>query len=192
MEALLEADKAFFIWLNSHHSPFWDVVMIWVSAKFSWVPLYALALWAIIAKRPKIWWLSILAVVLTIFLSDRITSGILKPATERLRPCWETELQNIIHTPEGCSGKFGFASSHAANSFAAAFLVLGLLKPFAKNGLYLKVSAYFWAFVVSYSRIYLGKHYPLDIIVGALIGITSAALVLQLFDWTQNRIKAKS
>lgn len=166
--------------------------MIWVSAKFTWIPLYAIALWALIIRRPKLWWLIILAITLTITLSDRITSGILKPATERLRPCWEPDLQSFIHMPEGCSGKYGFASSHAANSFAAAFLVVGLLKPITKGRILIHAFAIFWAAWVSYSRVYLGKHYPLDIAVGAFIGVTSAALVLQLFHWAESRIKARS
>lgn len=192
LESILNADRALFIWLNGFHANFLDGFMIAVSGKFTFLPLYVIAFWAIIKANPKFWWLTIFAVVLTISLSDRITSGILKPTTERLRPCWEPELQKIIHMPEGCSGKYGFASSHSANAFAAAFLVLGLLGNTSSKPRWIIYTAYGWATLVAYSRLYLGKHYPLDLLVGAFVGLLSAFMVLKIYHWATLYLKAKN
>jgi undecaprenyl-diphosphatase len=104
-----------------------------------------------------------------VVFADQFSSNLLKPLFKRLRPCHVEEFQSWIHLPAGCGGMYGFCSSHAANSFAIAVGYYLLTKnKFA--GLVLVL----WASLISYSRIYLGAHYPLDVIVGALVGSVGA------------------
>ena len=111
-------------------------------------------------------------------MTDQFTSGLMKPFFERLRPSHEPALEGMVHMVSGYSGgKYGFASSHAANTFGIAMFLSCLLKvekPWI-NWLFL------WAALVSYTRIYLGVHYPGDIIVGALIGVAFGWLVFKLY-----------
>jgi undecaprenyl-diphosphatase len=110
--------------------------------------------------------------MLTILLADQVTSGFMKPFFERLRPCHDPRWEGLLHNYGRCGGLYGFASSHAANTFGlATFLTLTLSS---------KVKGISWLFVyallVSYTRIYLGVHYPLDIVLGALVGVLAAYL----------------
>jgi undecaprenyl-diphosphatase len=168
LEFLLQLDRTAFLFLNSLHHPVIDPIMVFISGKFTWLPLYILLL-VIIVKHYK--WESIrilLFIALLISLSDQISVKAFKDVFERLRPCHEPELQSIIHLVTGkCGGSYGFISSHAANSFAMATFMLFALKPiYSKSGLILLI----WASLVSYSRIYLGVHYPGDVLVGGIVG----------------------
>lgn len=176
---LLEADQAFFLFLNGLHHPWLDPVMVFISGKFSWLPLYLLLLFFIIRQYG---WESVrilLFIALLISMSDQLSVKAFKLVFERLRPCHEPELQGLIHLASGrCGGSFGFVSSHAANSFALASFVFLLFKT---NWKYTGMFAFGWAAVVSYSRIYLGVHYPADILGGALLGIACGYFVWLLY-----------
>ena len=94
----------------------------------------------------------------------------MKPFFHRFRPCHDPAIQNLVHVVGDCGGQFGFASSHASNSFALVMAIYLLAK---LNNWSLKLPAFllFWAIIVSYSRIYVGVHFPTDIVVGAIVGI---------------------
>lgn len=169
IETLESWDKDLFKILNGLHVEFFDIVMPWVSNKYVWIPLYALLLFYLIRYSGFKAWQIVLGIALLIFMSDQIASGILKPWVERLRPCYDPELEGQVHLLKGCGGRFGFASSHASNSFAVAMFCWILLKDSLKHIWLL----FLWAALVAYSRVYLGVHFPGDILVGALIGIVS-------------------
>ena len=183
MEKLIEfidtADRNLFIFLNSLHHPHLDFFMYWMSDRWIWIPFYAVLV-IIIASRFK--WKSILivsSIAVTIILADQITSGIMKPLFERYRPCHDPELLAIVHTLNHCGGKFGLASSHAANTFALAMFIWMLFRKYYSWTWLI----FLWAAVVSYSRIYLGVHYPGDILLGGITGILAAYLVFHFYEW---------
>ena len=117
--------------------------------------------------------------IFSVMISDQVCSSILKPLIHRLRPCHEPSIQNLVHLVGNCGGQFGFCSSHAANTFA---LVTCLILLFSKqfNGIkYL----YIWAIIVSYSRIYIGVHYPLDVLAGAGIGVLASLFCHKVYHY---------
>ena len=172
----LELDKQSTLYLNSLHHHSLDKVMVFISNKPSWYPLYAILIGLIIFKERKKCWLILLNIALLITLSDRISSGLIKPLAMRLRPCHEALMYPFLHLPDGCGGSYGFVSSHAANVFAISIF---LFFYFNKNKwTYL---LFFWAALVSYSRIYLGAHYLGDILGGALLGAGLGWLVYRSY-----------
>ncbi|MEM6805659.1 MAG: phosphatase PAP2 family protein, partial [Bacteroidota bacterium] len=128
LETLQTWDLALFAWINGSHHPFWDEFMFFISERWPWIPAYLFCLFIVFRKeKGRRFLLFILAIALLILFSDQITSGFMKPFFQRFRPCRsEAELDLMVHIVKGhCGGKFGFASSHAANFFAlATFLSL--------------------------------------------------------------------
>lgn len=110
--------------------------------------------------------------MLTILLADQVSSGLMKPYFERLRPCHNPELEGLLYVYGRCGGLYGFVSSHAANTFGVATFLTLILRKKQKGIKWL----FLYAVIVSYSRIYLGVHYPLDVLFGALVGVLSAYL----------------
>ncbi len=175
LDTLIQWDQQLFLWLNSLHADWLDPVMRFITGRNEWIPLYLLII-AIIIKQLK--WRAIfllLGFALLITLADQSASGFFKPFFERLRPCHNPEIGHLVHSIKGCGGKYGFASSHASNTFA-----LGTFLYLIYRNFYGKLMLV-WAAVVSYSRIYAGVHYPADILVGALLGITSAFITYWLY-----------
>ena len=166
IEVLNHIDQRWLLWLNGHHSFFFDQFMFFISGKWEWIPLYALILGIIIRKyRWKSLWI-ILAVVIMITLSDQI-ANLLKNGVKRFRPCKDPEIGHLVHLVNNyCRSSYGFVSGHAANSFALATFLSVL---FRKK--WVSVALILWATLVSYSRIYLGVHYPGDVIGGAMLGV---------------------
>lgn len=179
MDNFPQWDTDLFLLLNSLHCVVMDYVMWIVSNKYTSVPLYLLLLYWLYRKYPerKSQILLLIAVGLTILLADQISSTILKPMFQRLRPTHSSDLIDLVHTVNGYrGGKYGFVSSHAANTFAIAIFVSRLLRN--RN---ISVLLCAWAVIVSYSRIYLGVHYPLDILCGAIVGLCCGYFMVFLF-----------
>ncbi len=169
-------DKHLLLAINRVHTPWLDECMIFLTEKFVWIPLYVVIVAMLVKKfRSKVW-LPLIVVALIITASDQFASGLMKPWIGRLRPCHVPELQSQLHLVKGCGGTYGFISSHAANTFAlATFLTLVFSLRWFSAGLFL------WCSAVSYSRIYLGAHYPGDIVFGAISGMIISYLFFQLF-----------
>lgn len=176
IDQLEEWDKALFLKLNGAHNGLFDFLMPWISNKYVWIPLYALLLYWLLKYNKGKWVFTILAVGILIYISDQVASGFLKPTVERLRPCYDPEITDQVHLLKGCGGRYGFASSHASNSFAVAIFCWLILKEHVKY-IWLLLP---WAALVAYSRIYLGVHFPGDIIMGGLIGLGAAQLLFYL------------
>ena len=166
IETLKNLDEEFFLWLNSFHWDWLDPIMYQMTQTITWVPLYAFLIYKIYKADPKNSWWVFGGVMLTILISDQFTSGFLKPLMERLRPCHDPRWEGMMHNYGRCGGLYGFVSSHAANTFGLATFLNLKMKGKLKHLGWL----YLYAVVVSYTRIYLGVHYPFDILLGAAIG----------------------
>ena len=187
LEKLTAWDKSLFLQLNNTHNSFLNFLMPWISNKFIWIPLYVWLLYLLFKYNKQRELLVVLSIGLLILISDQIASGFLKPMVARLRPCYDPEISPQTLLIGGCGGKYGFASSHASNSFAVAMFCWLAIKPYFKYSWLLFV----WAAIVAYSRIYLGVHYPGDVIMGALIGVSSALAIFTLFQWATKRLWPK-
>ncbi|MFT6165553.1 MAG: undecaprenyl-diphosphatase [Vicingaceae bacterium] len=172
VEILEHWDRVLFLFLNGFHSESLDFVMWHASGKLQWVPLYLFLLFLLTKKYGRSIWVILVATAVAVTLADQFSVKLFKEVFERWRPCHNLDLKEMVHLVNNkCGGSFGFISSHAANSFATA----GLL------GLFLNWRALIllliWASLVSYSRVYLGVHYPSDILGGAILGLIVAFLV---------------
>lgn len=176
-------DQQLFLFLNSINSPFWDQVMHALSGKIIWVPLYLSILIYMGIKYKRKFLIILLFIILAATLADQ-SSVLVKNLVERLRPCHEPSLQGLVHLVNGeCGGKFSFVSSHATNSFDVALLSLLFIRK-----RWFTISIVLWALVVGYTRIYLGVHYPGDVVCGSLLGALIGWSIYELYVLTDNKI----
>ncbi len=181
-EFLIGIDKSIFWFINTTTAnPFFDKIMPFISERNNWFLLYIYLFIFFFMKLGRNGRIAAVLAILAVTLADQTTSAILKPLVERLRPCHELEGVRML---VGCGGKYGFPSSHAANFFAAAAIFAIYLPKY--KWLYFSV-----AFLVAYSRVYIGVHYPFDIFVGALIGLLCAYVLSKLFDFFEKIVKDK-
>jgi len=167
LERIVEFDKQALLYCNSKHTPVWDNIMSWIAGETSWIPLYVILMIVIIYReRPYRFIITIVFIAITVALCDR-TSVLIKNLIERPRPSHDPEIANLVILVNNYKGGvYGFVSSHAANVFGAATFLTNQFKHY-KWSFFL----FAWAIIVSYSRIYQGVHYPLDIICGATLGV---------------------
>ncbi len=172
---LEKIDLQLLLLINGAHSPLFDSLMWWLSLSTIWIPLYCFLLFILFKKYQNQFWKIIVIIIISVTLTDGISSGIIKPSVKRYRPSHNLEIKEKLYLHQYSNGTFykggtyGFVSSHAANSFGIATLIILLLGRFSKQYYWLIL----WAIAISYSRIYLGVHYPSDIVGGFLVGISS-------------------
>jgi undecaprenyl-diphosphatase len=167
LESLIELDKVIFIFLNSLGSETFDSLWLIITDKKSSVPIYMCLIYFMYKKLSKREFLKYLILIIILIILTDQTSGFFKNFFQRLRPCHDEDINSLIRiVKEGCGGLYGFFSAHAANTFAVATFFYFTLKKYSSrfNLLFL------WAFIVSYSRIYIGVHFPIDILIGAFFG----------------------
>lgn len=181
---LQHLDQQLFLFLNSHNSPFFDTLMYAISGKVIWAPLYlAILIYLGVTYRKK-FLVILLFIILAVTLADQISVHLFKNVFHRLRPCHEPSLEGMVHLVRGeCGGLYGFVSSHASNSFNIALLSLMLI-----NRRWYTISILVWATVIGYSRVYLGVHYPGDVICGAMLGALVGWGVYKLYELTDNKV----
>lgn len=165
---------------NDWTSPFLDSVFPWWRDSNTWIPLYFFLLLLVLYNFGWKSWPWIAGVIVTVAVTDQISSTLLKNWINRPRPCNDLFLSNYVRLLLGrCPGSGSFTSSHAANHFGVACFMFFTMLPYFKKWGYL---LFFWAATVSYGQVYIGVHYPLDIIGGAILGGVIGYQLAKLFN----------
>lgn len=168
-EWLIQADKRAFALINQYLThPALDAVAPWWRESVTWTPLYLFLLIfaAINCKKSSIPWIAMALV--TILLSDQFSSTLVKPFFGRLRPCNDPSLMGSVRLLlDGCGAGYSFTSSHATNHFALAMFLSVTLQSWLQRYAWI---LFVWAFSIAYAQVYVGVHYPLDVLAGAVLG----------------------
>lgn len=185
-ERLIQLDRDLFKLVNERWSwPALDGLMMGLRNPLAWIPLYAFVLIWLLRRHRALAWQFILASLLTVAVTDFVSASVLKPLFLRLRPCADPVLQPVIRSLVGCGGRYGMPSSHAANHFGLAtcwyFAVQWMS---GRRWLWLWI----WAALICYAQVYVGKHFPGDVVAGALLGTCVGFLFATLFrQWMLNK-----
>jgi undecaprenyl-diphosphatase len=182
LEKLLSLDTDLFVFLNSLGSEKYDGLWSFITKQSNWIPLFLLLLYVIFKKlgaKQTLYLLLFVAVLVT--FTDQMTN-VFKNGFQRLRPCNNPEIKSFIRIVQ-FRGSFSFFSGHASNSMAVATLLYFTLRQYFKYFWLL----FLWPFIFAYSRIYLGLHYPLDILSGYLFGFTSGFLMYKVYKMAQQK-----
>lgn len=185
LEQILEYDTQLFLYLNKLGSERWDALWLLITQEFTFVPLYAILLLLIYKSfglKPLLLFILVIAVMIT--FTDQITN-LFKHTVQRPRPCRLDELANegMRYIASRC-GRYGFFSGHSSNSMAAAVFGGLLLRNYYKNLIFILL---FWSFIVGYSRIYVGVHYPLDLFFGFSFGALTGFAFYKLALYAKGR-----
>lgn len=189
IQPFIDFDQSLLLKLNGSDSLFWDGFMWVATSTYIWIPV-AVALLYVLFKNNKIKEALVLIVLLAlvITLADQIASGICKPFFARFRPTRDPELMYLVDIVNGYrGGRYGFMSSHAANTFAVAVFLSLVIRSTS-----LTCSLFLWAALNAFSRIYLGVHYPGDILFGTLVGVSVGILIYLLYKNLQNKFLYQS
>ncbi len=169
LDSLIALDKTVFWAINTGLSnPVFDALLPWCREKWIWAPLYlfiASVSWLNFGKKG---WLIVLGVVLAAGLADFTSSTLVKKNVQRIRPCNDPDMHGqVILRLEGCGSGYSFTSSHAANHFSAAVFLIGI---FGRRARWVRPALLSWAGLIGFSQVYVGVHYPLDVLAGAALG----------------------
>lgn len=182
LQGAIDADTNLFLFINRMHNTFFDYFMNTYSGKLVWIPMYAAILYVMLRNFSwKVTLLCAIGVALTITFADQVCATWIRPYVERMRPSnLNNPLSEMVHIVNGYrGGRYGFPSCHAANTFGLAFYLF-----FVFRRRWLTIYMMAWALLTCYSRVYLGVHYPGDLLTGAVVGTIGAYLMYRLFAWT--------
>ncbi|MEM6966108.1 MAG: phosphatase PAP2 family protein [Bacteroidota bacterium] len=170
MTELLQFDQSLFYLINTVWTSDWlDLVMPYWRNKYFWTPFYIFLISFLWINYNKKGLFLVLFAILTIAVADTMSSQVIKKTVRRIRPCNDPLMNGFVEVKIACGGGYSFTSSHATNHFALAFFLIFTI---GKRFRLFKWLLFFWAFSVAYGQVYVGVHYPFDVIVGALLGIS--------------------
>ncbi|GLR15395.1 phosphatase PAP2 family protein [Portibacter lacus] len=184
--SIIDIDKSIFTLINRElTNSFLDSLLFYWRNQYTWIPVYIFIISYVgyNLKRKAYWFLFFL--VLNFGMTDFVSSKIVKPLIERPRPCHvenETLQPRLLIT---CGSGYSFTSSHAANHFGIAFFLIFALR---KRNKVVSILLFLWAFLVGYAQIYVGVHFPLDIIGGALLGVGIALISWEMYNWSMKKM----
>lgn len=183
IEYLQDFDTSALLAINGMHNAFQDALWWMVTAKWSSLLLALALLWILLHQHRRHAVLVLVMMVLAMLIADQVSSGLIKHVVERLRPTHEPSLQDVVHVINGYrGGMYGFVSSHAANFVAVSTLIALVMRHRAAV-----LSMFTWSLLQCYSRMYLGVHYPGDILGGIAVGLLVGWLLWCLMRWIEHR-----
>ena len=181
LDRIKQIDTELLIFLNNLGNKSWDPIWVSITDKFTFLPLFILIIFFLFKKNgTKGLFTILLFISLLILFTDQFTN-VVKDFTQRLRPCRLDELQGLLRDIDIRCGKYGFFSAHAANSISVTIFIINCVDESVKK--FLKPVLILWVMIFSYSRIYLGVHYPLDTIFGLSFGIFSGFLFKYIYNY---------
>ncbi|NGM62260.1 phosphatase PAP2 family protein [Sphingobacterium sp. SGG-5] len=168
-QEIVNIDKEIFLWINQGlSSSFLDGLLPILRNPYTWAPLYLFLIIFFIKHYGKMGIIIVLCTLVNFGISDAVSSHVIKKSVERLRPCNDPEFKEHITLRVRCGSGYSFTSSHATNHFAMAFFWIVLFRRKWRHALWLCI---LWATAIGISQIYVGVHYPFDILCGAVLGI---------------------
>lgn len=184
---ILNLDLRLFYFINHDlANPVFDVLMPVFRNKFTWIPVYALIVWQLIRQFKKRGALAIVLLLLCFAATDQLSAGIIKKQVKRMRPCNQPALEKYVQERVDCGTGLSFPSSHAANHFAVSVFLSVLFYRRWKPVLPLSL---FWAALVCFAQVYVGVHFPVDVLCGALIGACTGTVFALIFNRTARYIR---
>jgi undecaprenyl-diphosphatase len=179
MGFLVNLDIQCFYFINVHlQNTLFDMIMPFITNKYNWYPLITILWFYLVIRGGKKGRTVAFLIIPIIALSDTLSGRLLKPLIGRVRPC---HLLDNVHLLVDCGASFSFPSAHTSNMFASAALFA------AHYGKAITISWFLFAGLIGYSRVYVGVHYPTDLLGGAILGILCALLVIQVWRRVEER-----
>lgn len=183
-DTIVKWDYEIWYYMNTvWHNDVLDAIVPYLRNQWTWAPLYLFLLLFMTMNFGRRGWMWCVFFLLTFSLSDYISASIIKPYFHRIRPCNNPYLAQLVHNIVPCGGGYSFPSSHAANHFSLGVFSAITLQRHVKGVWYMAMA---WAILVSYSQVYVGVHFPLDVTCGGLLGIIIACITSAVFNKIYN------